>query len=827
VAQRSSSDKITGHKPVKLTPHEEEEIDEFDLGAEMRAELGEEASERFPAPLDPHDAFELAGVLDEIFADFEDPTPELSASQQVPFLRDKTIEGDSRSEELAAAEAAATQRRDRRIDSVVAGLVRTLLKEKHITERDLEVVFGLTTTKIIAAVNAEAISIYLKEDDGLRFGWIAYARSLKRENPELGDKLPEIKAELMRRRLPHGMGIVGQVIAEGRSHMTLDASLDMKHHPILEDAYGWITKSMLTVPISHEGQVYGAIQVINKHPASGEQFFSKRDLRLVEEVGDYSARVMYMAHNPEAGWAPGDVARYVARLSKCDVIDLDRIDVSKKLADLVGEETIRRYRILPIRKIGTRAITAATDNPLDVHKRDAFMYATDLDIEVMYVTASGELEEAIERLFRKGKADDVRNEFMQELRERKAHQAERVRLDADAGEDSAPVIKLINRIIEDAYTRGASDIHVEPFETELLVRYRIDGVLHEEMKLDPVAARSLTARLKIMAQLDISEHRLPQDGRIRFREFKTDGPDVDLRVATAPMVWGEKTVMRLLDRQSAVLPMNKMGYSKHNLDLYEMCLESPYGMILHCGPTGSGKTTSLYAALNFCNKPDTNIQTAEDPVEYTLKGLNQLHVKPDIGLTFGRALRSFLRQDPDIILVGEIRDLETASIAVEAALTGHQVFSTLHTNDAAGTITRLVEMGIEPFLISGAVLCVCAQRLMRRLCKECRLPHEPTGLERDLLMAEPGEAVTIFTSCEDGCRQCNQTGYKGRVGVHEILVMNEAVRAVAARPHASASQIHQVGVREANLKPMYEDAMEKVKAGTTDIAEALRHVRKA
>src|SRR3954464_4329688 len=304
----------------------------------------------------------------------------------------------------------------------------------------------------------------------------------------------------------------------------------------------------------------------------------------------------------------------------------------------------------------------------------------------------------------------------------------------DVNEESGPIIQLANRIIEDAYFSGTSDIHVEPQEKEIIVRNRIDGVCHEKLRLPKKVGPALVARLKIMCNLDISERRLPQDGRIVFKQYTKKNLDLDLRVSTAPINHGEGVVMRILDKQKTTLPLPALGFSEENLARYRECIRQPYGMILHCGPTGSGKSMTLYSALAEVNTPDINIQTAEDPIEYTLPGLNQMQMSTQIGLTFARALRCYLRMDPDIILVGEIRDKETAQIACEAALTGHLLVSTLHTNDAPSTVSRMGEMGIEPFNISASLVCVCAQRLLRRVCKNCKVPYEPSGREAEILM---------------------------------------------------------------------------------------------
>ena len=323
-----------------------------------------------------------------------------------------------------------------------------------------------------------------------------------------------------------------------------------------------------------------------------------------------------------------------------------------------------------------------------------------------------------------------------------------------------------------------------------------------------------------MADLNIAERRLPQDGRIRFKEFTRTGIDIDLRVAIGPMVFGEKVVMRILDKKSTGVTLEMMGYSKHNLEIYSKLIRSPYGMILHVGPTGSGKTTTLYAALNYVNDPEINIQTAEDPVEYMLFGINQMQMRREIGLTFASALRCYLRQDPDVILVGEIRDLETAEIAIEASLTGHLMFSTLHTNDAAGTVTRFLDMGIQPFLVSRSLLLVCAQRLLRRLCKKCKEEFQPTDEELALFEGMT-DGATFYRP--KGCEACNNTGYKGRIGSHEILTMNDAIKELVLK-RASSEEIREAAIDNGMIS-IYKDALEKISQGITSLEEVSRVVR--
>jgi type IV pilus assembly protein PilB len=392
----------------------------------------------------------------------------------------------------------------------------------------------------------------------------------------------------------------------------------------------------------------------------------------------------------------------------------------------------------------------------------------------------------------------------------------------DVNEDSAPIVQLANRIIEDAYYAGTSDIHIEPWEKEVIVRYRIDGVCQEKLRVPRKVGPALIARLKIMCNLDIAERRLPQDGRIVFKQFTKKSIDIDLRVSSAPLNHGEGMVMRILDKQKSTLPLTALGFSEANLAKYRDCIRQPYGMILHCGPTGSGKSMTLYSALGEINAPDIVIRTAEDPIEYTLAGINQMQMHRQIGLTFASALRSFLRQDPDIILVGEIRDKETAGISVEAALTGHLLISTLHTNDAPSTIARLTDMGIEPFMISSSLLCVCAQRLMRRVCKQCRLQHEPAGREKELIETAIGWSGPIYKANPKGCPKCGNSGYKGRVGIHELMVTNnELVEAI--NKGMESSELKKIAMR-GGMMTLHQDAMLKVKEGLTTIEEAMSTV---
>ncbi len=396
--------------------------------------------------------------------------------------------------------------------------------------------------------------------------------------------------------------------------------------------------------------------------------------------------------------------------------------------------------------------------------------------------------------------------------------------DGDA-EESAPIIQLANRIIEDAYYSGGSDIHIEPAENSCRVRVRVDGVLTEKLTLPSKVAGALLARIKVMSNLDIAEKRLPQDGRIVFQQFTKKPINIDLRVATSPLNHGEGAVMRILDKGKSTLPLTALGFEPENLTIYRDLITRPYGMILHCGPTGSGKSMTLYSALNEINSSEICIRTAEDPIEYTLPGLCQMQMQRKIGLTFANALRAFLRQDPDVILVGEIRDKETAGIAVEAALTGHMLFSTLHTNDAPSTIARLTDMGIEPFMLSASLVCVCAQRLMRRVCKTCRQSYEPVGRELDIL----GKALgwkegdgNIYRANRTGCPSCNGKGYRGRIGIHELMQISELL-IEGINKEVETAELKRIAMYT-GMYTLHQDSMKKVRSGISTMEEAIATV---
>jgi len=510
-------------------------------------------------------------------------------------------------------------------------------------------------------------------------------------------------------------------------------------------------------------------------------------------------------------------------------------EIEPEVIATVPSEFAFRNRLIPVSRAGN-TLTVAMADPLDMVVINDLRSTTGCTI-VAAIAREAEIEEALRSHYQEAIAAAAAEleaaaapparpgDVMAEVTQQYADELASARvLDVADGvdEDSAPIIRLSSQLIDDAYEKRASDIHIEPFEEETIIRFRVDGVLHVIMRLPRGAMRALVARYKIMADLDIAEHRMPQDGRIKFKNYSRKRTDVDLRVSTIPVAFGEKIVMRLLDKQSAVIGLDSMGFSGENIVTYRNAIKQPYGMILHVGPTGSGKTTTLYAALAEINSPELNIQTAEDPVEYMLKGINQCQMHHDIGLDFAKALRAFLRQDPDVIMVGEIRDLETAMIGIEAALTGHLLFSTLHTNDAVGTVVRLIEMGIEPFLVSSSLLLVCAQRLMRRLCK-CKQPDAPDEGETATLLQHGFDADEAKIHRPRGCDECSNTGYRGRTGTHEMLTMTPEFHELTNK-RAADEELRNAAVR-GGMIPIFRDAISKAFEGTTSFEEAVRVVR--
>ncbi|MCZ6727780.1 MAG: type IV-A pilus assembly ATPase PilB [Acidobacteria bacterium] len=528
-----------------------------------------------------------------------------------------------------------------------------------------------------------------------------------------------------------------------------------------------------------------------------------------------------------------DLVRMLSDQYGVPAAEIDELEVLSSLLELVPADMARRYLMVPV-QVNDKVLEVAMVDPTDVVAMDDLKFATGLRIQPL-VASERAVKEAIERLYG-GKDDNQISKMMDDLTTELNAPGELEIVDTDenidleslsAASGEAPVIKLVNLILTDALRRGASDIHIEPYERRLRVRYRIDGVLYEIMDPPKTMQNALASRIKIMSQLDISERRRPQDGRIKLRvQLEGRLRELDLRVSSLPTIWGEKIVMRLLDPEGLMLDMSKLGFEPWSLQRFQEAIVKPFGIVLVTGPTGSGKTNTLYSAMGNINKPDTNIMTAEDPVEFNLVGINQVQVREEIGLTFATALRSFLRQDPDIVLVGEIRDGETAEIAVKAALTGHLVLSTLHTNDSASTITRLMDMGVAEYLLASTINGVVAQRLVRTLCTDCREPYPvlpEMAAQLDLAHHTAADPVTLYRAV--GCETCDGTGFHGRTSIIETLVVDDAVRRLILQ-RAPAIDIQRAAV-ERGMRTMHHDGLAKALAGVTTVEEVVRVTREA
>ena len=509
------------------------------------------------------------------------------------------------------------------------------------------------------------------------------------------------------------------------------------------------------------------------------------------------------------------LVRALAAQVGMEFVDLDEYAVDRAAVSMVPAALCRRYAVLPV---GLRdgALVLATADPGNVVAVDDVRTVSGMAVIPVVATYDNVLR-AIDRFCR---ADDEMEDLSSAFEdEQPAPEADLSRL-GDFVDDDAPIVRYVNLLVTQAITDRASDIHIEPTEHDLRVRYRIDGVLHETQRSPKNIQGGVISRVKIMSDIDIAEKRKPQDGRMSVNH---QGRKIDLRVATLPTVWGEKIVMRILDNSTASLDLRDLSFLDHNYETYRESYTKPYGMILVTGPTGSGKSTTLYATLNAVSRPEINVITVEDPVEYRLPGINQVQVNPKAGLTFAAALRSILRSDPDVVLLGEIRDHETAQIAIEAALTGHLVLSTLHTNDAPSAVTRLTEMGIEPFLVGSALDCVVAQRLARRLCPKCKEPYVPTPTELEAARFPwvPGEPLPeLFRPA--GCSACSRTGYKGRLALHEVMRVTEDIERHAVA-HSSSADIAATAEKQ-GMTSLRNDGWHKVALGQTSIEEILRVV---
>jgi type IV pilus assembly protein PilB len=513
-----------------------------------------------------------------------------------------------------------------------------------------------------------------------------------------------------------------------------------------------------------------------------------------------------------------ELTDFVAKQYGVPAVNLDEFEIDPAVIKLIPEDVALKHTVIPVNRAGSTLILATAD-PSNIFAIDDIKFLTGYNVEVV-VASEDAIKRAVDRYYDKSASladvmsdfDDSDLEIIQDGDDLDVNELARE-------SEDAPVVKLVNLILTDAVKRVASDIHVEPYEKEFRVRYRIDGVLYEVMKPPMKLRNAITSRLKIMAELDIAERRLPQDGRIKLKMGR--GREMDFRVSVLPTLFGEKVVLRLLDKSNLQLDMTKLGFEPEQLGVFKNCIHRPFGMVLVTGPTGSGKTTTLYSALSELNKISENISTAEDPVEFNLAGINQVQMHEDIGLNFAAALRSFLRQDPDIIMVGEIRDFETAEIAVKAALTGHMVLSTLHTNDAPSTVNRLLNMGIEPFLVASSVNCIVAQRLARRVCNDCKEPDVEVTTEA---LVEAGmseeEARGVAPVRGRGCRTCSDTGFKGRVAVYEVMELSEALKEFVLNG-ASAAELKREAIR-LGMTTLRRSVLNKVREGMTTLGEVFR-----
>ncbi len=522
-------------------------------------------------------------------------------------------------------------------------------------------------------------------------------------------------------------------------------------------------------------------------------------------------------HILSSGYIEEDAFReFLSSIYRVSPISLPGIEIDPEVIRLIPEDIATRFQLIPVARQG-RMLEVAMANPDNLFAIDDLKFYTGLEVQPR-VAPDSEIKEAIDRFYDRAQTLASVMEEMDEDVDIVDDPEELLRTEEmEAESQAAPVIKLVNSLLADAVQRGASDIHIEPYEKNMRVRYRIDGILHDMMSPPNRLKSAIISRLKIMAELDIAERRVPQDGRIKLRIGKRT---IDLRVSTLPTMFDEKIVMRILDKENLQVDLNKLGFQDQPLDNFLEAIKSPYGMVLVTGPSGSGKTTTLYSALTKINTVEVNIITTEDPVEYNLEGVNQVQINDEVGLTFASALRSILRQDPNIVMVGEIRDLETASIATKAALTGHLVLSTVHTNDAPSTVGRLIDMGIEPFLVASSVRIILAQRLVRRVCERCSEPEEV--LPETLMGAGLDEAAIATAGLMKGagCPACNGSGYSGRVGLYEVMVMTPQLREMIL-DRASTAELRERAIADGMIT-LRQDALWKMCRGMTSFAEVLR-----
>ena len=816
---------------------------------------GGEGAEASPALVEDPDEDEaddqqsiFSMALDDFFEDMETTAP----VQEVPEA-DKTQvqEGRRRVRRRRSSD-------EQKIDRVMNTLVRYLTRSDPIKESQLDTIFRLTVGKIVDPISAEVVVVYfLNDKQDAHFAHLFYSKSLFKNHPGLEDKFNSSLESLGQLKIKHGDGIIGRSIEGRKSITSLDASADTDFLNHLGRATGYAVRTMLTVPIMDSAMVdqnkaagkedptegvpiYGAIQVMNKDPLSGEEFFSYQDLKLMETLAGYLGRLIHLNRDPKLERTDAEIATYYARMAKTEVVDpsnKERWDYDLRLWELIGEETIRKYNVLPVKSLSGKGVMVIMVNPMDMNRRSGFESATDLIIEEAFVATEAKINDQIGEIL--GKKDEGgpavgtdMSELISLLDEEKPEEKKKGSAEAkeEENEEDTGLMKVVNQIIEQAYVRDVSDIHIEPrMEGDVLVRYRIDGVCQPFTTLPRRFARAIVSRLKIMSDLDIAEHRKPQDGKIKYNKFGK--LDIELRVATLPTVGGvEDVVMRIL-AASKPIPLDNMGFSPENLSKFKESVKQPYGLVLVVGPTGSGKTTTLHSALGYINKPETKIWTAEDPVEITQDGLRQVQVHAKIGFTFAAALRAFLRADPDVIMIGEMRDHETAEAGIEASLTGHMVFSTLHTNSAPETVVRLLDMGLDPYSFGDSLLGVLAQRLIRRQCGKCKKPVELNEDNLSKLKKEFGydegwdkyeleKEPVMFETGGEGCDKCGGGGYKGRMGIHEYMTNSDELRAIIYR-NGKVAELREQALKEGMLT-LKQDGIRKVLQGFSDITEIRR-----
>ncbi len=525
-----------------------------------------------------------------------------------------------------------------------------------------------------------------------------------------------------------------------------------------------------------------------------------------------------------------DITALLSKKYGVPSINLTYFEIDSAVIKLIPVEVAQKYMVVPLSRVGS-TLTVASADPTNVFAMDDIKFMTGFNVEPV-VASEASITEALEKYYGTPHSIELKRVYEQiaqvdketsvDLDLEGIDDGKEISLDElQRSSEDAPIIKLVNLILSDSLKKGASDIHVEPYEKDFRVRFRVDGILYNMMNPPLKLRDAIISRIKIMAKLDISEKRLPQDGRIKIRTtFDGKKKEIDYRVSSLPTLFGEKIVLRILDRDVLPLDMSKLGFEESSMKKIETAIAKPYGMVLVTGPTGSGKTSTLYSALNKLNTPETNIMTAEDPVEYNFRGINQVQIREQIGLTFAAALRSFLRQDPNIILVGEIRDFETTEIAIKAALTGHLVLSSLHTNDAPSTISRLLNMGIEPFLVATSVHLICAQRLIRKICPDCKVEIKTPIQALTNAGFSQEDAKTVRTFKGEGCKTCNGTGYKGRIGMYEVMEIGEDIQELIL-VGASAREIRRKAVEEGMLT-LRHSGLAKIKAGSTTLDEVLR-----